>query len=108
MSSTTAMVGPFPEAIERKYSLRRARITLEGSFEGARPEMRAVRAKPTAAGSPGLEWIIVPRVNLLKPRLPWTTSIALQTVGVSTPRSRSSRSSRMMVSAIFYQSHYPF
>ena len=80
--------------------MRRARITSDGSLGAANPEILAVRANPTIAGSPGLECCIVPRVKELKPRLPCATSIALQTVGVSTCRSNASNSSEIIASAI--------
>jgi len=43
------------------------------------------------AGAPGFECCIVPRVKRLNPLFPCTTSIALQTVGVSTCLSKSYR-----------------
>ena len=102
MSSTMAAVGPSPSAIDLKYSSLRSLTTSTGSFEGLSPEIFAVRARPTIAGSPGLECCIVPRVKRSKPRLPCATSIALQTVGVSTDRNNLSKSSWINTLGKFY------
>jgi len=68
--------------------------------EGASPAIFAVRAKPTMGGSPGLEYCMVPFVKRLKPRCPYATSMALQTVGVSTSRNRLSKSSGITPSGV--------